>query len=150
MIGIIFNNDILSDIFLFSLKVNVRKVRVKMAVHVLAKTSVNVHLYISVLSVQKKRRLGTKENPAPNAQAILDAGDSVGSGMYWIQPPGETAPAQTYCDMSFAGGAWMLASYGYVHTSGASKVYKNNKAIPNMIIPLVSLGFPPNAAPLMA
>ena len=75
------------------------------------------------------KRLGTKENPAPNAQAILDAGDSQGSGMYWIQPPGETAPAQTYCDMSFAGGAWMLASYGYVHTAGRNA---NNKAIPNM------------------
>ena len=64
-----------------------------------------------------RKRLGTKDNPAPNAQAILDAGDSVGSGMYWIQPPGETAPAQTYCDMTFAGGAWMLASYGYIHTT---------------------------------
>ena len=61
-----------------------------------------------------RKPLGTKENPTPNARAILDAGDSKGSGMYWIQPPGETAPAQTYCDMSFAGGAWMLASYGYV------------------------------------
>ena len=49
--------------------------------------------------------------------------------MYWFQPPGETAPAQTYCDMSFAGGAWMLASYGYVHTAGLNS---NNKAIPNM------------------
>ena len=76
-----------------------------------------------------RKRLGTKENPAPNARAILDAGDSQGSGMYWIQPPGETAPAQTYCDMSFAGGAWMLASYGYVHSTGLNA---NNRAIPNM------------------
>jgi len=79
-----------------------------------------------------RKRLGTRDNPAPNAQAILDAGDSVGSGMYWIQPPGETAPAQTYCDMSFAGGAWMLASYGYIHTTGTNS---NNKAIPNMNSP---------------
>ena len=76
-----------------------------------------------------RKRLGTKENLAPNARAILDAGDSQGSGMYWIQPPGETAPAQTYCDMSFAGGAWMLASYGYVHSTGLNA---NNRAIPNM------------------
>jgi len=75
------------------------------------------------------KKLGTKENPAPHAQAILDAGDSQGSGMYWIQPPGETSPAQTYCDLSFAGGAWMLASYGYVHSQGSNA---NNKAIPNM------------------
>jgi len=31
--------------------------------------------------------------------------------------------------MSFAGGAWMLASYGYVHTTGTNS---NNNAIPNM------------------
>ena len=79
-----------------------------------------------------KEKLGTKENPAPNAQAILDADNSPSSGMYWIQPPGETAPAQTYCDMSFAGGAWMLASYGYVHVAGLNS---NNKAIPNMNSP---------------
>ena len=79
-----------------------------------------------------RKPLGTKENPAPNAQAILDAGDSKGSGMYWIQPPGETAPAQTYCDMSFAGGAWMLASYGYVYTSATNTADKYNKGIPNM------------------
>ena len=77
-------------------------------------------------------RLGTKENPAPNAQAILDAGESQGSGMYWIQPPNETAPAETYCDMRFAGGGWMLASYGYVHRPNENVNNKENKAIPNM------------------
>ena len=49
--------------------------------------------------------------------------------MYWIQPPNETAPAETYCDMSFAGGGWTLASHGYDHTTGLNA--KNN-AIPNM------------------
>ena len=52
--------------------------------------------------------------------------------MYWIQPPGETAPAQTYCDMTFAGGAWMLASYGFVYSGEVSEVNLNSKAIPNM------------------
>ncbi|KAJ7333655.1 hypothetical protein OS493_017199 [Desmophyllum pertusum] len=89
----------------------------------------NCPLSYSGAQCSTRKRLGTKENPAPNAQAILDAGDSLGSGMYWIQPPGETAPAQTYCDMSFDGGAWMLASYGYVHTTGLNA---NNKGIPNM------------------
>ena len=77
----------------------------------------------------RRKTLGTKENPATNAQAILDAGDSLGSGLYWIQPPGETAAAQTYCDMAFACGAWMLASYGDVDVLG---INANNKAIPNM------------------
>ena len=34
--------------------------------------------------------------------------------------------------MSFAGGAWMLASYGYVHTSADNTDNGNNKGIPNM------------------
>ena len=49
--------------------------------------------------------------------------------MYWIQPTNETAPAEMYCDMSFAGGGWKLASYGYVHAIGLNA---SNKAIPNM------------------
>ena len=49
-----FNDDILSDIFLFSSKANVRGTRVKKAVHVLAKTSVNVQLYIPVPSAQEE------------------------------------------------------------------------------------------------
>lgn len=52
--------------------------------------------------------------------------------MYWIQPPNETAPAETYLDMTFAGGGWMLASYGYVHTPSGDVSNKDNKAIPNM------------------
>lgn len=38
----------------FRLQVNVPKTRVKMAVHVVVKTSVNVHLFILVLSAQEK------------------------------------------------------------------------------------------------
>ena len=34
----------------------------------------------------EKARLGTRKNPAQNAQEILNAGDSLGSGLYWIQP----------------------------------------------------------------
>ena len=30
-------------------------------------------------------RLGTRENPASSAQAIIDAGDNRGSGLYWIK-----------------------------------------------------------------
>ena len=97
-----------------------------MAAHVSAKTSVNAHLVLLAPAVHSSKDWEPKTT---RHQAILDSGDSQGSGMYWIQPPGETAPAQTYCDMSYAGGAWMLASYGYVHKFG---VNANNKAIPNM------------------
>ncbi|KAK3697024.1 hypothetical protein QZH41_012489, partial [Actinostola sp. cb2023] len=80
-----------------------------------------------------RKRLGTKLNPAPNAQAILDAGDSLGSGLYWIQPPVEEKSAQTYCDMTYSDGGWMLASYGYV---GSKDAGSTNKAIPNMNNPM--------------
>ncbi len=63
-------------------------------------------------------RLGSRYNPARSASEILQAGDSLGSGMYWIQPRGEPKPAFTYCDMKFDNGGWVLASYGYVEVDG--------------------------------
>ena len=81
----------------------------------------------------------TAGNPA---QAILNAGDSQGSGIYWIQPPGKTAPAQTYCDMSFSGGAWTLAGYGYVHRSAKGTVDKYDKGIPNVNNPFSHVWLP--------
>lgn len=47
------------------------------------------------------------------------------SGLYWIKPAGEPAPAQTCVDLDFDGGGWVLASYGFVDGS-------KTKAIPNM------------------
>ena len=89
-IGIIFNNDILSDIFFFSFKVNVRKTRVKMAVHVLAKTSVNVYLLISVLSVQEENwELKTTRHQTPRqflTPAIVKAAACTGSNPLVKQP----------------------------------------------------------------
>ena len=57
LIGIMFNNDILSDIFLLSLKLNVRKTRVKMAVHVLAKTSVLKYNRLQRCSIDQRDSL---------------------------------------------------------------------------------------------
>ena len=74
-------------------------------------------------------RLGSKHNPAKSASEILQAGDSLGSDMYWIQPPGESRPAHTYCDMTFDDGGWMLASYGYVEIDGDDH---RNKLMLNM------------------
>ena len=90
-----------------------------MVAHVLAGTSAKCPPRYAGPSCTLMKKLGTKENPASNAQAILDAGDSQGSGMFWIQPPGETTAAQTYCDMNFAGGAWMLASYSFIYTASS-------------------------------
>ena len=102
----------------------------KTVVRASAKTSVSAHRPTLDLSHSEKKdweleKIQHQTHKQFSTQVIA----SDGSGMYWIQPPGETAPAQTYCDMTFAGGAWMLASYGYVH---ATSLNANNKAIPNM------------------
>ena len=84
-------------------------------------------------------RLGTRYNPAASASQILRAGDSLGSGMYWIQPRGEPKPALTYCDMKFDKGGWMLASYGYVEVDGDDP---RNKLMLNMNCPKGYLWLP--------
>lgn len=84
-------------------------------------------------------RLGTRHNPATSANEILRAGDSLDSGMYWIQPRDEPEPALTYCDMKFENGGWMLASYGYVEIDGDDP---RNKLMVNMNFPRGYLWLP--------
>jgi len=54
--------------------------------------------------------LGSSEqNPAPSAQAIMDAGAANGDGWYWIDC-GSVGAKQIYCimDTNISGGGWML------------------------------------------
>jgi len=51
-------------------------------------------------------KLGTLSRPATSARAILDAGDSTGDGVYYIQS--SSGVIQTYCDMT--NGGYMLVA----------------------------------------
>ena len=75
----------------------------------------------------------TKENPGKSCRDILDTSrTTLKSGSYWIQPDGDSFPVLSYCDMSFQGGGWTLASYGYVATNTYGTSNNGNKNIPNM------------------
>jgi len=49
-------------------------------------------------------------NSAVSAKQILKDYPGTPSGFYWIQTPGNSTSTLTYCDMTTAGGGWMLVA----------------------------------------
>lgn len=52
----------------------------------------------------------SSNNPGSNAIQIRNAGNTA-DGWYWIQTSRMNQPRRVYCNMSDAGGGWMLVSY---------------------------------------
>jgi hypothetical protein len=44
--------------------------------------------------------------PSTSCEAMIEAGTSLGDGIYYIKPPGAIKPYKVYCDMTTDGGGW--------------------------------------------
>lgn len=71
-----------------------------------------------------------------SCKAILDAGASVGSGLYTIDPGNLGSPIPVYCDMVTDGGGWTRAFY---HTVSGALFVSNAEALnSNQSLPLTT------------
>lgn len=66
----------------------------------------------------------TQALAAPSAEAILAVDPNAPSGDYWIQPSGQTA-YKVYCEMSMAGGAWVLVGAGQAGRADNAAGYRD-------------------------
>jgi hypothetical protein len=66
------------------------------------------------------------ETAAFSCKTLKDSGVTV-SGLYWVNPSGDT-PVRTWCDMTTDGGGWTLVSHAYsgeVSTGGANNSHRS-------------------------
>ncbi|MCO4762392.1 MAG: hypothetical protein KC502_12855 [Myxococcales bacterium] len=93
--------------------------------------SVDKNLYVcdgKKFDIAVQAPLGSENKPAPNCKSILTAGESKGSGVYWIDPDstlGPIAKFQAWCDMVHSGGGWMLV-WNLDTSNGAMRAHNDN------------------------
>ena len=92
--------------------------------------------------------LGTQTNPASSATAIINAGDSVGDGLYWFLDSNinNGVAFQAYCDMTKDSGGWILVhtvrgdSISYMGWT-TSNIELRNQTSPSLVQPYSILGW---------
>lgn len=74
-----------------------------------ALTAIEVsNIFTASAGRHSRSTIGTYQNPAPHASAILKDNPMSLDTYYWIKPPTSSTAYYTYCDMLTDGGAWML------------------------------------------
>ncbi len=60
---------------------------------------------------------------------LLSDTPALPSGVYWLDPDGDGAAFETWCDMDTDGGGWTLAAYGHVNASATTGSAENIRSL---------------------
>jgi hypothetical protein len=84
-----------------------------------------IHIYYGNPSaVSAKTNIGDSDFPGLSCKSIVESGNSIGNGNYWIDPTnGDFSDKfQAYCDMTNDAGGWMLATQSMINSEVGSSV----------------------------